>query len=342
MSADVSVFAAQIAAGSPFHSSSSSPFAGQGAASIARRIAGQQQGQQQWPFGGACELLCTSWSGSGARTGSINGQASQQLQQQLSCKEVQLLQLTNSDTAEAEQSAAAGETADRRHAGSAATTLPYVKMTSGSSSCDVTSCVVSVSQAGDKEKQPREEGRIVQSSDTAAAEAEVKTGAANSTVCNAANGVTNETLECTAASLAVGTAAAETATAGAAGGAEGFAAAGIPLPSPHGLQVPAQLPLLCQLSNSSLASAPSSRAAAAGLGVDAASALAAAGAAAGYGSGRFSAVPVAAAAAGAQTSELVREMAVMKKLDHPNVVALHEVGVGPSCGQQYAYLGAAS
>lgn len=40
-------------------------------------------------------------------------------------------------------------------------------------------------------------------------------------------------------------------------------------------------------------------------------------------------VPVAAAAADAHTSELMREMAVMKKLSHPNVVALHEVSKPP-------------
>jgi hypothetical protein len=128
-------------------------------------------------------------------------------------------------------------------------------------------------------------------------------------------------------SAVVGKAAAEAAT-GVVGGTEVSAAGNISPPSPRRYQAPAALPLMCQLSNSSLASAASSRAAGAGIGVDAASTLAAAGVAgagAGYGSGRCSAVPVAAAAADAQTSELVREMAVMKKLDHPHVVALHEV-----------------
>jgi hypothetical protein len=54
---------------------------------------------------------------------------------------------------------------------------------------------------------------------------------------------------------------------------------------------------------------------------------------AGNASGRYSVMPVAAAAAAADamTPELVHEMAVMKKLDHPHVVALHEVSPGPIC-----------
>jgi serine/threonine protein kinase len=64
--------------------------------------------------------------------------------------------------------------------------------------------------------------------------------------------------------------------------------------------------------------------------MDAAGTLASAGVssafAAGNASGRYSSAVLAAAASGdAQTSELVREMAVMKKLAHPHVVALHEV-----------------
>lgn len=43
--------------------------------------------------------------------------------------------------------------------------------------------------------------------------------------------------------------------------------------------------------------------------------------------GAYSPLPVAAVVADAQTAELMREMAVMKKLDHPHVVALHEVGL---------------
>lgn len=38
-------------------------------------------------------------------------------------------------------------------------------------------------------------------------------------------------------------------------------------------------------------------------------------------------MPIAGAAADAQTAELMREMAVMKKLDHPHVVALYEVKI---------------
>ncbi|KAF6258183.1 hypothetical protein COO60DRAFT_1693425 [Scenedesmus sp. NREL 46B-D3] len=100
--------ATHLAAGGSFHSNSSSPFAGAGAASIACRIVGQQQGQQQlWPFGSRRDVLSTSWSGSGARPASSCGQASQQL----SSKEVQLPQLSDTDTAEAGQPAAAAAAA---------------------------------------------------------------------------------------------------------------------------------------------------------------------------------------------------------------------------------------
>jgi hypothetical protein len=265
---------------------------------------------------------------------------------------VQLLQLTDSDGAEEQQPAsvtaaaaaaqAAAETAaDTEKACPGAVTLPELNMTAGGVSCDSTSCVVLVSQTSVKGKQQVVEDRTSEQLLTAAtaetqpaASSEARSAAAAEQSSSVLTKIPSATPAADTDSKAVGS---NTVVAAAA------ATASIPPLSPRSSPLPAVVPLSCLLSNSSLASAASIRAPGPNIGMDAASMLASAGAsgavAAGNASGRYSSAVLAAATGGdAQTSELVREMAVMKKLAHPHVVALHEVSTGAAqrYKQQYA------
>jgi hypothetical protein len=259
---------------------------------------------------------------------------------------VQLLQLTDSGGAEEEQPAAAAAAAaaataaasqaaaeiaaDTEQACPVAVSLPELNITAGGGSCDATSCVVLVSQTSVKGKQQVVEESTSEQLPTAATEETEPAASSDARSAAAAEQSSSVLTRIPAATpaaetdvKAVGTIAVVAAT----------AAVGIPPLSPGSSLLPAAVPLLCQLSNSSIASAASNRVTGPNIGIDATSTLASAGAsgavAAGNASGRYSSAVLAAAASGdAQTSELVREMAVMKKLAHPHVVALHEVSTG--------------
>jgi hypothetical protein len=208
--------------------------------------------------------------------------------------------------------------------------LPELNITAGGGSCDATSCVVLVSQTSVKGKeQVVQESTAGQLPTAVTAETEPATSSDAKNPAAAEQGISvlirNPPATPAAETDAKAVGKAVVATAAAA------ATVGIPPLSPRSSPLPAALPLLCQLSNSSIASAASIRVT--NIGIDATSMLASAGAsgaaAAGNASGRYSSAVLAAAASGdAQTSELVREMAVMKKLAHPHVVALHEVSTG--------------
>jgi hypothetical protein len=260
---------------------------------------------------------------------------------------VQLLQLTDSGGAEEEQPAAAAAAAaaataaasqaaaeiaaDTEQACPVAVSLPELNITAGGGSCDATSCVVLVSQTSVKGKQQVVEESTSEQLPTAATEETEPAASSDARSAAAAEQSSSVLTRIPAATpaaetdvKAVGTIAVVVAA---------TAAVGIPPLSPGSSLLPAAVPLLCQLSNSSIASAASNRVTGPNIGIDATSTLASAGAsgavAAGNANGRYSSAVLAAAASGdAQTSELVREMAVMKKLAHPHVVALHEVSTG--------------